>query len=159
VSLAQRDKELVAIGASIGALCRPCIDHHIAAGRGAGLSEAELTRAVRVAQAAHHLAEDLLFRHTEELIGAAAPSGDVGGEALSTSAPDELVGLGASIGANCHPVLERHINATLEQGLTPGQVRSAIRTAEIVQHQAAEITAGRASAAMDAVQPAPVTVP
>jgi AhpD family alkylhydroperoxidase len=29
----QRDKELAAIGASIGCNCRPCVEHHIAAGR------------------------------------------------------------------------------------------------------------------------------
>ncbi len=27
MALDQKDKELVAIGASIGALCRPCIEH------------------------------------------------------------------------------------------------------------------------------------
>jgi AhpD family alkylhydroperoxidase len=32
MALAQKEKELVAIGASIGAGCRPCIDHHIDAG-------------------------------------------------------------------------------------------------------------------------------
>jgi hypothetical protein len=33
MALEQQDKELVAIGASIGASCRPCIEHHIPAGR------------------------------------------------------------------------------------------------------------------------------
>ena len=42
--LEQREKELAAIGASIGANCRPCIEHHIPAGREAGLSEVELDR-------------------------------------------------------------------------------------------------------------------
>ena len=51
MALEQKDKELAAIGASIGALCRPCIEHHIPAGRGAGLTELELARAVEAAHA------------------------------------------------------------------------------------------------------------
>jgi len=47
--LEQREKELAAIGASIGANCRPCIEHHVPAGREAGLSEAELADAVAAA--------------------------------------------------------------------------------------------------------------
>lgn len=35
--LEQRDRELAAIGASIGANCRPCIEHHVTAGRDAAL--------------------------------------------------------------------------------------------------------------------------
>jgi AhpD family alkylhydroperoxidase len=45
MQLEQRDKELAAIGASIGCNCRPCAEHHIPAGRQAGLFEAELADA------------------------------------------------------------------------------------------------------------------
>jgi AhpD family alkylhydroperoxidase len=34
MQLEQRDKELAAVGASIGRNCRPCIEHHVAAGLG-----------------------------------------------------------------------------------------------------------------------------
>ena len=34
--LEQRETELAAIGASLGANCRPCIEHHLPAGREAG---------------------------------------------------------------------------------------------------------------------------
>ena len=68
MALDQKDKELVAIGASIGALCRPCIEHHIPAGRDAGLTEPQLARAVQVAQATHRIAVDLLFRRSRELL-------------------------------------------------------------------------------------------
>ena len=62
--------------------------------------------------------------------------------------------LGASVAANCHPLLEQHIIGCLDRGLIPSQVRSAIM-AEIVQHNAAEITAAKASAAIEAVEPSP----
>ena len=158
MELEPRDKELVAIGASIGALCRPCIDHHVQAGREAGLTEVELARGVQVAQATHSIAQDLLFRHANELVSAAVPPVSAPPEGLSTSRSDELVRLGASVAANCHALLEQHILVCLEQGLMLSQVRSAIKMAEIVQQNAAEITAGKASAAIEAVEPTPERV-
>src|SRR5512142_1239279 len=98
MALEQKDKELAAIGASIGALCRPCIEHHIPAARQAGLTEPDLARAVEVAQATHRIATGLLLRRSRELLSGEAPSG-VAVEAEPTSRLGELVALGASIGA------------------------------------------------------------
>src|SRR5512142_2062052 len=144
MALEPKDKELVAIGASIGALCRPCIEHHIPAARDAGLTEPDLTRAVEVAQAAHHIAVEFLFRRSRELLHATETPAAVPRQAEPASRPDELVALGASIGANRHPLLEQHVAGALQQGLTAGQVRSAIKMAEIVKQHAAESTAKNA---------------
>ncbi len=154
MALDQKDKELAAIGASIGALCRPCIEHHIPAGRDAGLSETELARAVEVAEDTHRIAVTLLFRRSHELLRAQPPTGAAARQ-KPTSRLHELVALGASIGANCHPLLEQHVAGALREGLSPGQVRSAIKMAQIVQQHAAEITAGKAAAALEAAQPHP----
>ncbi|MCI4674073.1 carboxymuconolactone decarboxylase family protein [Candidatus Mycolicibacterium alkanivorans] len=155
MALEQKDKELVAVGASIGALCRPCLDHHIPAGRDAGLTEAELARAVEVGEATHRSAVELLSRRGRELLHTTAtrPGGPV--QLEPTSRQDELVALGASIGANCHPLLEQHIAGAHQQGLTASQVRSAIKMAEFVQQHAAEVTAGKAAAAIEAAEPSP----
>ena len=155
MALEQKDKELVAIGASIGALCRPCIDHHIPAGRDAGLTEPELARAVETAEATHRIAAELLSRRSRELLQAAATRAGGAVQAEPTSRLDGLVALGASIGGNCHPLLEQHIAGALRQGLTASQVRSAIKMAEIVQQHAAGITAGKAAAALEAAEPNP----
>lgn len=155
MALDQKDKELAAIGASIGALCRPCIEHHIPAGREAGLTEPELAQAVEVARASHDTAAELLFRRSRELLGREAPA-EVAVEAEPASRLAELVALGASVGANCHPLVERHVAGALRQGLTASQLRSAIKMAEIVQQHAAEITAGKAAAALGTAEVKPV---
>lgn len=155
MALDQKDKELVAIGASVGALCRPCIEHHIPAGRDAGLTEPELARAAGVAEATHRIAAELLFGRTRELLRSGEVPAGAAAQVEPTSQLDELVALGASIGANCHPLLEQHIAGALQQGLTEGQVRSAIKMAEIVQQHAAEITASKAAAALEAAEPNP----
>ncbi len=157
MALAQKDKELVAIGASIGALCRPCLEHHIPAARDAGLTEPELARAVEVAQAIHRTAVELLFRRSRELLQPTGTPAAAPRQAEPASRLHELVALGACVGANCHPLLERHIAGALSQGLTASQVRSAIKMAQIVQQHAADITASKAAAAIEAAEPNPVT--
>ena len=146
--LEQRDKELAAIGASIGANCRPCVEHHVPAGRKAGLSETELVDAVSTARAVREQAVEMFSARVEELLG----GGDAPLEPVSlgeTARDNELVALGACIGVNSHALLDLHIGAALDVGLTPAQVEAALRMAEYVQERAAEMTAERADHALE----------
>ncbi len=80
--LEQTKKEQAAIGASIGAGCRPCIEHHVGAAREAGLSDDEIAGAVAEAEAVRGLAVELLTARIHELLGdsgAGAPPADAGG--------------------------------------------------------------------------------
>ena len=142
--LEPRQKELAAIGASIGSNCRPCIEHHLGAGRQAGLTEAELERAVTRARVVRDEAIELLAARVDELLGRGtvppAPAHPV-----AASDADELVALGAAVGANAHSLLRLHIGAALEAGLNSGQVRSALKMAQYVQQKAAEITTQKAA--------------
>ena len=47
--LSPRDRELVALGAAMGSNCVPCIEHHIPQAKKAGLSDAEISEAIRLA--------------------------------------------------------------------------------------------------------------
>ena len=148
MQLEQRDKELAAIGAAIGCNCKPCIEHHIPAGRKAGLSEAELADAVATARAVRDQAIELLAPRVDQLLG--------GGGAPTEAAPtggmpraQELVALGASIGANSHALLDRHINAAHELGLTPAELAAAARMAAYVQKRASEFTADAVKSALE----------
>src|SRR5215208_3447415 len=102
MQLEHRDKELAAIGASIGCNCRPCIEHHIPAGREAGLSEADLTDAVAIARAVRDEAIELLAPRIDELLGQSTASVEPTRVAKSGRA-HALASLGASFGANSHP--------------------------------------------------------
>ena len=68
MQLEQHDKELAAIGAAIGCNCRPCIEHHIPAGREAGLSEGELADGVATARVVRDEAIVLLAPSTRSRI-------------------------------------------------------------------------------------------
>jgi len=142
--LEQREKELAAIGASIGANCRPCIEHHLPAGRAAGLSETELADAVATARTVRYGAVELFSTRVDELLGHDGPELEPGPPA-ETSRERELVALGACVGANSHSLLQVHIAAALDSGLSPVQIEAALKMAEYVQQRAAEITADKAT--------------
>jgi AhpD family alkylhydroperoxidase len=146
--LEQRDKELAAIGASIGANCRPCIEHHLPAGRAAGLTEGELADAIAAAQTIRHQALDLFAARVDELLGHVGyvPQPEF---PATTSRERELVALGAGVGANSHPLLDLHIGAALDAGLSATQVEAALKMAEYVQQRAAEMTAEAATRALE----------
>lgn len=124
--LEQRDKELAAIGASIGANCRPCIEHHLAAGREAGLSSTELDAAVATAQVLRRQAVDLLEARIDQLLahGGPPPEPTAIGQ---TSKARELVALGVSVGANSHGLLHFHLGAAKEVGLELHEIKSALK--------------------------------
>ena len=138
--LEQRDKELAAIGASIGSNCEPCITHHLAAGREAGLSQGALDAAVASAHAVRREAVELLAARIDELLGhgggGAKPS-----VAAQSSKAHELVALGVSVGANSHPLLHAHVGSAFDVGLEVHEVKSALKMAGYVQQHAAALTA------------------
>jgi AhpD family alkylhydroperoxidase len=148
------DKELAAIGASIGANCRPCIEHHISAGREGGLSDVALATAVATAGVIRHEAVAQLSARVDELLGrgGATPQPAAGSNG---SREDELVALGASIGANAHALLHAHVTAAAAARLSPEQVGAALKMAEYVQHRAGEITAEKATQALEELGTAP----
>ncbi len=47
--LTPRDRELVALGAAMGSNCVSCIEHHIPEAKRLGLSDAEITEAIELA--------------------------------------------------------------------------------------------------------------
>ena len=147
MQLEQRDKELAAIGAAIACNCRPCIEHHIPAGREAGLSEGELADAVATARVVRDEALVLLAPRVDELLGRST----FAVETVSATTPRAhvLVALGASVGANSHALLARHIAGAFELGLSAGEIAAAVKMAGYVQKRASEMTADKATHTLD----------
>jgi AhpD family alkylhydroperoxidase len=147
MQLEQRDKELAAIGAAIGCNCRPCIEHHIPAGRAAGLSEAELADAVATARIVRGEAIVLLAPRVDGLLGRSTVA--VAAASAAGSRAHVLAALGASVGANSHALLARHIAGSLELGLSAGEIAAAVKMAGYVQRRASEMTADKATHGLD----------
>ena len=145
--LEPREKEFAAIGASIGSNCEPCIEHHLAAARDAGLTTAELDDAVATAHEVRRVAVAYLSARIEELLGHGSNSAEPTASATS-SREQELVALGVCVGANSHPLLRAHIKAAADVGLEVYQIKSALKMAGYVQQHAATLTTEAVTRAM-----------
>jgi len=106
-----------------------------------------------IAEAVRDEAIKLLSARAQELLGrgGAPPEPVAAGE---TSEARELVALGASVGANSHPLLHVHTAAAVEAGLTSAQVDAALKMAEHVQQRASEMTADKATHLLDELEAA-----
>ena len=145
-SLSTEQKELVAVGASVGAGCQPCLSHHLKAGTKAGLDGDRLFAAVTSAE---RVAAEAAVAMGDRARGALGP--DVAAPALPSQLEEALASLGAALGANDVTNIERHLRAAHEQGASCAQLREAIETAHTVQENATRIHLREAERLLDAV--------
>lgn len=72
--LSPRDRELVALGAAVAANCIPCVEYHIPKAREAGLTDAELTEVLALADTVRQVPADKVLAAAEALVsGGTAP--------------------------------------------------------------------------------------
>jgi AhpD family alkylhydroperoxidase len=147
-SLSTQEKELVAVGASVGAGCRPCVSHHLKAGANAGLDDGHLLAAVASAERVAAEAAVLMGDHVRGKLGADVTP------ALLSRVEETLASLGAALGANDKTNIERRLKDALGLGVSRDQLREAIETARVVQENAARIHVREAERLLDAVETA-----
>jgi AhpD family alkylhydroperoxidase len=147
--LSSEQKELVAVGASVGAGCQPCVSHHLKAGAKAGLDEEQLLAAVTSAERVTAEAVVAMGDHARAKLG---PSVTV--PAMLSRLDEALASFGAALGANDVTNIERQLRAAAELGASRPQLQQAIETAQTVQEKAARIHLREAERMLDAVAPA-----
>ena len=75
--LTSRERELVALGAAMGSNCVPCIEYHIPEARKAGLADAQIFEAIRLADKVRQVpARKVLNTAQGMLAGTSAGDGD-----------------------------------------------------------------------------------
>lgn len=144
LSLSPEQKELVAIGASVGAGCHPCVSYHLKGGDKTGISKSRLLSAVASAERVTADAAERMSVHAREQLGPTATSG-------ATSLLDrELAALGAAIAANSIPNIERRLAAAAALGVTAPQLAEAVETAQAVQENAVRLHARETARLLEA---------
>ncbi len=133
-SLSGEQKELVAVGASIGSGCHPCTDYHLKAGAKVGLDGERLLAAVSSAERA---AAEAAVRMTDHVRRELGPEVKV--PAAASALDDALASFGAALGANDLSNIERHMRAAVELGASRPQLQEAIDVAQNVQQNAIRI--------------------
>jgi AhpD family alkylhydroperoxidase len=134
--LTEKEQELVAVGASTAAGCRPCTAYHVRAARAAGADKEEIRQAVNGALNVRHSASDIMARLAAKYLGDApaeeAPHGS------EQSLMGELVSVGAALAVNCAVSLETHLTAAYQLGATVRQIQTALDIARAVKNMAAK---------------------
>ena len=148
-TLSPEQRELVAVGASVGAGCHPCVSHHLKAGAEAGLEPDGLLAAVASAERVSAEADVAMGDHVRGKLGP-----DVTSPALLSQLEEALASLGAALGANDVTNIERQLRAAVDVGASRSQLQQAIQTAHTVQENAARIHLREAERLLDAVAPA-----
>jgi 4-carboxymuconolactone decarboxylase len=83
--LSSVERELVALGAALGSNCVPCIEYHVPEARKAGISDRQISEAIRLADAIRRVpARKVLDSALALLTGPAC-----GSQAQSATGPDE----------------------------------------------------------------------
>ena len=145
--LSLEQKELVAVGASVGAGCHPCVDHHLKAGAKAGLDGERLLAAVTSAERVAAEAAVLMGDHVRAKLDPTLAE-----PALLSRLEEALASLGAALGANDATNIERQLRTALESGATKPQLEQAVETAKTVQENAARIHLREAERLLDALE-------
>ena len=142
--LTQKEKELVAVAASIASGCLPCTVHHTKAVREAEASEAEVLGAIRIALDVRDNATEMMAEAAHGNLTYEYP-----GKAQSGSMDHpivELVAIGAALACNSVAGLEYYLTAAKRAGASTRQIQTAMGIARAIRKEAAEkadITIGR----------------
>jgi AhpD family alkylhydroperoxidase len=147
-NLSREQKELVAVGASVGAGCQPCVSHHLKAGAEAGLDAEQLLAAVTSAERVSAEAAVAMGDHAHGELGPTNRS-----PALLSRREETFASLGAALGANDVKNIERQLRAAADLGASRSQLEQAIETAHNVQESAARIHLREAERLLETLAP------
>jgi len=134
--LTEKEQELVAVGASVAAGCRPCTAHHVRAARTAGADEGEIRQAVNDALDVRRSATASMARLAEKQLRGAPGSDATNGSEKTLIG--ELVSVSAALAVNCVTNLEAHLTAAWQVGATVCQIQTALGIARAVKNMAAK---------------------
>jgi len=132
--LSKEQWELVAVGASVGAGCHPCVSYHVKAGAKAGLSGDRLLAAVTSAERVAAEAAERMAAHARSQLGVEATA-----SVVRSPLDEALASFGAALGANDLANIERHMLAAAQLGASRPQLQEAIEMAQKVQENATRI--------------------
>ncbi len=137
--LSAQAREFVAVGASVGAGCHPCVAHHVKAGAAAGLEAPALLGAITAAERVTADSSARMAQHARRQLPGSVP----GVTAEGTVRDATLAALGAAVAANSMPNIERYLTEAAELGVPHDDLVDAVGVAQEVQANAVRIHARR----------------
>jgi AhpD family alkylhydroperoxidase len=134
--LSEKERSLIAVGASVAAGCQPCAAHLIKAADAAGACNRGISLAIETAIAGRDSATELMHEWAKQCQGS-QPEIDPEFRAQKRLIV-ELTAVATAVAVNSVPDLTRHLAAAQECGASDGQIRSAIEIARYIKRVAEE---------------------
>ena len=138
MSLTVKERELVAVGVSLAAGCKPCADYHLKKVRGAGASDEEIEQAMMDAFAVRDKAKKIMRRHGFILLGfkRVEPTEDDDDELGEPTRMRELVSVGAAYAVSCTSSLEEHVATARSVGVADDEIETVVGLARFIRGKA-----------------------
>jgi len=152
-SLTDVQRELVALGAAVGAGCQPCTQYHVRAALKAGLSPEEIRRAIDEAQAVRREGGVAVANVGRRHLGLGEE--EAHGESCLCEAPKALVYIGSATGCNAGGLLARYLEAATGLGLSEEELAEAVQVAQFVKERAADFLRNDVERALGKLAPTP----
>lgn len=133
--LTQKQKELVAVAASIASGCQPCTMYHTKAVREADVSDAEVLRAIGIALDVRDNATEMMAEAAQGNLNYEYPGKAQSG--VLEQPLDDLVAIGAALACNSVAGLEYYLTAAKAAGASTRQIQTAIGVAQVIREEAA----------------------
>lgn len=136
MALTIKEKELVYVGASVSAGCKPCTNYHIKKVKESGASEEEIKQAISDAMCVRNSAKEIMEAHGLKPLEIIKDVDDCGcGE--KTTRIKELVSIAAAYAVNCTSNLDKHISAARTVNITDDEIKSVIKSTGFIKDKAA----------------------
>lgn len=136
MSLTFKEKELVAVSASIASGCKPCTNYHFKKVREAKASDEEIQKAISEAMCVLASAKAIMNSHGLKLLGISEKIQDCGCTENATRIK-ELVSMGAAFAVNCTSTLKKHIAAANTVGISEQEIKSVLDLSLFIKEKAA----------------------
>ena len=133
--LTDRQREFVALGASVGAGCQPCTQYHVRAALKAGLTPEEIRRAMDEAQVVRRAGGVAVANVGRTVLGLGQEEAQV--DAQPSDGRQALVYIGAAAGCNAGGLLTRYLEGAGGLGLSAEALVEAVQIAQVVKERGA----------------------
>jgi AhpD family alkylhydroperoxidase len=158
--LTSRERELVAVGASVAAGSKPRVRHHLERVATTGATAEQSRLAIAEAVSARRRATEIMELHALQRVDPDSEA-DTFDPAFDTRRIRTLVSIAAAYAADCTSGLETHLQRGEKAGLTPAEISEVLRLAADIRGGAAsQVSRLVGSDALHSrVQPAGPTAP
>jgi len=140
MAVTEKEKELIAIGISVVAGCKPCTSHHLKAAKNVGASDTEIEEAATTAILVRERATAVMKQFCLSRLGRPR---EIRGKtdqttiARKTNRITELISIGAAYAVNCTTSIRKHLDAAKSLGIGQEDVIEIIKLSTFIKGRGA----------------------